>query len=94
MSLYTVGVRELRPKLPRILRHVSDRFDRYVVTKRGKPEAVILSVEDYESLLETLNLEQDAAAIVRLRQADTDRKRGRGKKLSALHKELGLPNGG
>ena len=94
MSLYTVGVRELRPKLPRILRHVADRFDRYVVTKRGKPEAVILSVADYESLLETLNLEQDSAAIVRLRQADVDRKRGRGKKLSALHKELGLPNGG
>ncbi|MBI4355505.1 MAG: type II toxin-antitoxin system Phd/YefM family antitoxin [Candidatus Omnitrophica bacterium] len=94
MSLYTVGVRELRPKLPRILRHVSDRFDRYVVTKRGKPEAVILSVADYESLLETLDLERDAAALDRLRLAEAERKRGRGKRLSALHKELGLPNGG
>ncbi len=93
MSLYTVGIRELRPKLPRILRHISARFDRYVVTKRGKPEAVILSVQDYESLLETLDIDRDAAALARLRQAEQDRKHGRGKPLAVLHKEMGLPNG-
>lgn len=45
-----LSIRELRPKLPSVLRDVATNYARYVVTRRGKPQAVVLGLEDYERL--------------------------------------------
>ena len=49
-----LSIRELRPKLPSVLRDVGATYARYIVTRRGKPEAVLLSVEAYEGLMNAL----------------------------------------
>ena len=46
-----LSIRALRPQLPSVLRDVGTRYARYIVTRRGKPEAVLLGIEDYERLL-------------------------------------------
>ena len=51
---YTVNLKDLRPRLPRVMEAVDGKMDRYVVTKRGHPMAVIISLDDYEGLLETV----------------------------------------
>jgi antitoxin YefM len=86
----TISIRELRPKLADILKSVHDRFDRYIVTKRGHPEAVIMSIEDYESILETMEIQSDKALMLRLKKADEDVKNKKGVSLEKLRKELGL----
>jgi antitoxin YefM len=39
------------------------------VTKNGSPVAVILAVEDYESLMETLEILSDRQAVADIRKA-------------------------
>ena len=55
----TISVRELRPTLSKVIDNIHKKFDRYVITKRGKPEVVMMSIDDYEGLLETLEIESD-----------------------------------
>lgn len=64
----TVSVKELRPRLPTVIRRIDRRLERYVVTRRGKPVVVMLSVDDYESLMETLDLLADRRAMTGVRR--------------------------
>ena len=86
----SISVRELRPNISKVIDDIHDKFDRYVVNRRGKPEVVMMSVEDYESLLETVEIEADKALMKKIKKAEKELAQGRGKLLEALHKELGL----
>lgn len=57
---------------------LSKYFDRYVITRHGKPEAVILSEEDYESLLETLDILSDQKLMKEIKKAEEELKKGKG----------------
>jgi prevent-host-death family protein len=86
----TISVRELRPKLADVLKSVHDRFDRYIITKRGQPEAVIMSIEDYESILETLEIQSDKSLMRKIKKAEQELKEGKGVPLEKVREELGL----
>lgn len=86
----TISVRELRPQLSSVIDKIHSKFDRYVVTKRGKPEVVMMSVEDYEGLLETLEVASDKALVARLKKAQKDLKARKYKSLEDVHRELGI----
>lgn len=47
------------------------------MTKHGKPVAVMLSIEDYEGLVETLDILSDPEAMARIREAEEDIRQGR-----------------
>lgn len=86
----TISVRELRPKLADVLKAVQSRFDRYIITKRGRPEAVLMSVEDYESILETMEIQSDKALMRRIKKAEEEIRNKKGTPLEKVRKELGL----
>ena len=86
----TLSVRELRPKLSKVMDNIHKKFDRYVITKRGKPEVIMMSVDDYEGLLETLEIQSDPQLMADIHQAQEDMKSGKGKTLEQIHKELGI----
>lgn len=90
MSIATISIRELRPKLAKVLKNISDRFDRYIITKRGSPEAVIMSIEDYESILETMDIQSDKDLMRRLAKAEKEKKSGHGRSLDEIKRELRL----
>lgn len=46
-----LSIRQLRPALPGVIRDAAATSARYVVTRRGKPEAVLLGLAEYERLL-------------------------------------------
>ena len=56
MSEKTYSVSEARRKFLELVRESSEVFDRFVFTKKGKPEAVMLNYQDYQGLLETLEI--------------------------------------
>ena len=94
MSTKYLSIRELRPRLPSVVRDAAATSARYVVTRRGKPEAVILSLDDYESLIEMLDIEKDSALVRRLRKAELELKKGKkGKPLEQIHKALNFSRG-
>jgi len=86
----TISVRELRPQLSKVIDNIHKKFDRYVITRRGKPEVVMMSIDDYEGLLETLEIESDPELMKRLKKAEEDMKKGKWKTLEQIHKELGI----
>lgn len=83
-----ITVRQLRPELSSVIKNIHEKFDRYVVTRHGKPEIVMMSMEDYESILETLEIESDKEMMTRLKKARGDMKKGKGISLDQLNKEL------
>jgi len=90
MSVATISIRDLRPRLARVLKNISDRFDRYIITKRGNPEAVIMNIEDYESILETMDIQSDKVLMKRLLKAEKEKKARRGHSLVDIRRDLGL----
>ncbi len=88
MMIHTITVRELRPKLSEVLKSVHEGFERYVITRRGHPEAIMLSVLDYESLLETIEIQSDKPLMKRIRKAENDLHKGQGIDLETIKKEL------
>lgn len=48
MRSTTVNVAEGKKEFSRLIREATERYEEVVVTKRGKPVAVILSYEEYQ----------------------------------------------
>lgn len=58
----------MKARLSELVERVSREHDRVVVTKRGRPAAVLLSAEDLESLEETLAILSDPQLISSVRE--------------------------
>ena len=84
-----ISIKDLRPTLPAVLNLVEKRLERFVVTKRGKPVGVILSFDDYEGLLETIDIMKDKDLLKRLKRAEADVKAGRTRSLEEIRRSLG-----
>ena len=86
----TISVRELRPQLSKVIDNIHKKFDRYVITRRGKPEVVMMSVDDYEGLLETLEIESDPEWMAGIKEAREEMKKGKGVSLEEARRRLGI----
>lgn len=84
----TLSLTQLRPKLPDIIDRVSKYFDRCVITRRGKPEAVIIAEDDYESLLETVEILSNKRLMQDVKKAQDDLKKGKGTSWDKLKKKI------
>lgn len=61
-----------RNRLSEIVDHVTTTGSELVLTRHGKPAAVVMSHEEYESLIETLNILSDAETMKALAEAADD----------------------
>ena len=59
-----------------MLDEVRDTHERVVITRNGRPEAVIMSVSDLEALEETLELLSTPGALDEIRAAEAEISRG------------------
>ena len=85
-----VTLKNLRPRLPKIIDEIELKMDRFVITRRGKPVALMMAIDDYESLLETIDILSDAKLMKRIKKAEADLKNGRVTALDRIEKELGI----
>ena len=76
MSEKTYSVSEARQKFLELVRESSEVFDRFVFTKKGKPEAVMLNYQDYQGLLETLEILEDQSLPGKLRSRKEEMETG------------------
>ena len=67
MATETISLTETRPRLSELVARAHGRFDRFVITRRGRAEAVLLSSEEFEGLLETLEILSDNEVSLRTR---------------------------
>ncbi len=64
----TVPVREFRSRLADLLDEVADRREHVTVTRRGRPAAVLVPVDEYEALEETAEILSDEGTLEALRR--------------------------
>lgn len=72
----TVPLAEARANLSRLLDEVVRTHQRIEVTRQGRRAAVILSAEDFDTIIETLDILSDPEAMRELRTADEEVARG------------------
>ena len=75
--IHTITLKELRPELPEVMNKIESKLDRYVITRHGKPLAVLMSVDEYESMAATIELLSDEAAMKRIKKAEKEIKAGK-----------------
>lgn len=68
---------EARSNLTELLDDVEDRHEHVLITRNGRPSAVILSADEYESLEETLEILEDKDLLDALKRSDQDVKASR-----------------
>jgi prevent-host-death family protein len=68
---------EVRDNLSEFIDEISQHGSDLVITKHGKPVAVVVGHEEYEALLETLNILSDTDTMAALAEAEADVAAGR-----------------
>jgi antitoxin YefM len=65
----TMSLAAVKARFSEIVDRVQRQQDRVVVTRNGKPAAVLISAEDLESLEETLAVMSDRSIAAQLRES-------------------------
>ena len=67
---------EVKAKLSELIDEVESRDERIVITRRGRPAAVLVSHDDLESWQETLEVTFDRALMAEIRRGIRQIQRG------------------
>lgn len=81
---------EARARLTELLDEVEAQHEHVVITRNGRPSAVVLSTDEYDRLEETLEILQDDDTLDALRESERDVQAGRLSSLDEVRRELGL----
>jgi antitoxin YefM len=67
-----VPLAEVKNRLSEVVDRLEREHGRVVITKHGRPAAVMLSLEDLESLEETLAVLSDPELVAAIREGDAE----------------------
>ncbi|MBI4192785.1 MAG: type II toxin-antitoxin system Phd/YefM family antitoxin [Betaproteobacteria bacterium] len=85
----TLPISEVKARLPELVTGVAEREEEVVVTRNGKPAAVLVGYDEYERLKETLNVLSDQRLMKQIR--DSERYFARGGKGISFEDVFGEP---
>lgn len=72
----TLSLSEVKAKLSQLVDEVESRDERVVITRKGRPAAVLISHDDLDSWQETLEITSDRAFMTQLRRGIDQLARG------------------
>ncbi len=85
----TISLTQARQEFPTLVDKVYKQMDEIIITVHGKPAAVLMSAEDYESWNETVDILSDPEMMAGIREGEEDIKNGRVIDWEDAKKELG-----
>lgn len=88
IATMAVGIRDFKNRVTEILRGVEERKSPVVVTRHGRPSALILPIDSPEA--EDYVLSHAPEIVASLREAESDRRLGRTINLRAYKRRRGL----
>ncbi len=65
----TLPISEVKARLPELVTDVDEREEEVVVTRNGKPAAVLLNYAEYERVKETIDVLSDPALMQQIRKS-------------------------
>lgn len=77
-----VPLAEVKNRLSEVVDRIERAHGRVIITKHGRPSVVIMSLEDLESLEETLAILSNPRVVSEIRQAEAEIAAGKSKRLS------------
>jgi prevent-host-death family protein len=80
----TLPLTEAKAKLSQLVGEVANRQDRVVLTRNGRPAAVLINPDDLESLEETIAILSDPELMTRLRQGLAEADAGEGQTIEQI----------
>jgi antitoxin YefM len=90
LVMETLPLSHVKAHLSEIADRVEGQHDRVVVTRKGRPAAVLVSPDDLESLEETLAVLSDPQLMRQIRESEAELERGeQGATLDDLRADLG-----
>jgi prevent-host-death family protein len=84
VTMSTMSIAEAKARLSELIGRVGTQHERVTITVHGKPMAVVLAVDDLESLEETVAILSDTAALRALADSDAELARGEGEDEASL----------
>ena len=88
LYMTTIPLAEARAQLSQLIDEVVRTHERVEITRNGRRAVVLLSVDDYDSLLETLDVLSDEGALKEIREAEAELARGEFYTLEQVEAEL------
>lgn len=74
--LEAISITEARKNFLPLIDRVEEGLYRFIVTKHGKPVAVVISYEEYSRMVETLRLIEDRGLAREIKQGSTEAEQG------------------
>jgi len=68
----TIPITEAKARIAELADRVARQHDHFTITRNGRADVMLISVAEYESLQETLDLLSDDVAMADLRQSRED----------------------
>jgi antitoxin YefM len=84
----TLPLSSVKAHLSELVDRVEDQHDRVVLTRNGKPAAVLISSDDLESLEETLSILSDPKLVKQIRDGEAALAAGDTASLDELQADL------
>jgi len=85
-----VPLTEARSRLSDLLDEIESLHEHVIITRNGRPVAVMYSSAEHEAMEETLEILQDEQTLAALRESEADVEAGRLHTLAEVRAELGL----
>lgn len=82
----TIPLAEAKKNLSAIINDIEEKYDRFTITKNGLSKAVILSTDEFEGLLDTLDILSNREERDAIRRARKEVKEGKTMSLDAVRK--------
>ena len=73
----TIPASKAKAHFSELLRRIKERHEAFPISQRGKVEGVLISISEYESLIETLEILSDREFMKSLERGLRDEKDGR-----------------
>lgn len=84
-----VSISEARSRIFEIAKDAQRPGRHYTFTENGRPKVVLMSAEEYDSLMEDLEILKSPEIMANIKKSQEEYKRGEYVTLQALEKELG-----
>ena len=86
----TIPFTEARSRLSELLDDIERRHEHVVLTRNGRPAAVLIPAAELEAIEATMEILQDEDLMQALRESEDDVRAGRLSTISEVRRELGL----
>lgn len=86
----TLSASHARSNFYTILEEVTKKLKRFVITRRGEAQAVIMHPDEVTSWEETMDILADKKLVAEILKSEAERKRGKVTSERKLLKELGI----